>query len=34
VLIDRTGQSQMLSTSDVTELTTGGKPVDAVEDAG
>ncbi|ROP37278.1 hypothetical protein EDD40_2582 [Saccharothrix texasensis] len=34
VLVDRTGQSLMLSTSDVTELATGGKPADLVEDAG
>ncbi|MBB5800317.1 hypothetical protein F4560_000085 [Saccharothrix ecbatanensis] len=34
VLVDRTMQSLMLSTSDVTELATGGKPADAVEDAG
>ncbi|MFD0205418.1 MULTISPECIES: hypothetical protein [Saccharothrix] len=34
VLIDRTGQSLMLSTSDVTVLMVGGKPADAVEDAG
>lgn len=33
VLIDRTGQSLMLSNSDVTELAAGGELADLVEDA-
>ncbi|MEV8442129.1 hypothetical protein AB0425_32540 [Actinosynnema sp. NPDC051121] len=34
VLIDRTGQSLMLTTSDVTVLVAGGKPAGAIGDVG